>query len=78
MTLNTTEKEVTNSVTCSQTRPEHTVIASLSLSGGEVQSQLATNGKFMFTFDIPCFSLFYFHSCKLSFYTQADSQGEPS
>ena len=61
MTVKTTDKELRNSVTCSQFRPElsDSSDSTLSLSGEEVQRQLATNGKFMFTFDIPCFSLFF-------------------
>lgn len=81
MTLNTTDKELRNSVTCSQFRPELSDSSdfTLSLSGEEVQRQLATNGKFMFTFAILCFSLFFYcYNCKLSFYTQADSMGKPS
>lgn len=60
-----------------QANPGQITIVDLTLSFSveEVQSQLDASGKFMFTFDIPCFSLFHFHSCKLGFFTQADSYG---
>lgn len=67
--MNTTDQEPSNSVTCSQSRPELSDSSdfTLSLSGEEVQRQLATNGKFMFTFDIPCFSLFLLLQLQVEF-----------
>lgn len=69
MTLNTTDKELSNSMTCRQSRPElsDSLHFTLSLHGEEVQRQLATNGKFMITFDIPCFSLFLLPQLQVEF-----------